>query len=64
VAARGTPATALLAGEGIAYTVHRYQHDPRRGSYGTDAGDALGVPPADLVRAASAMVAVISRAGK
>jgi Cys-tRNA(Pro)/Cys-tRNA(Cys) deacylase len=45
VAARGTPATALLAGEGIAYTVHQYQHDPRNGSYGLEASDALGVPP-------------------
>jgi Cys-tRNA(Pro)/Cys-tRNA(Cys) deacylase len=45
VAARGTPATALLAGEGIAYTVHHYQHDPRNGSYGLEASDALGVPP-------------------
>jgi len=25
--------------------VHRYEHDPRRGSYGLEASAALGVPP-------------------
>ena len=45
MAGRGTPATALLAREGIAHTVHHYQHDPRHESYGLEASDALGVPP-------------------
>jgi Cys-tRNA(Pro)/Cys-tRNA(Cys) deacylase len=44
VAARGTPATALLASLGIQHTVHAYPHDPRRGGYGAEASEALGVP--------------------
>jgi Cys-tRNA(Pro)/Cys-tRNA(Cys) deacylase len=46
VAARGgTRATDLLAKRGIEHTIHRYTHDPRRGSYGAEASEALGVPP-------------------
>lgn len=45
MAGRGTPATALLTRQGITHTVHVYDHDPRRGSYGLEASDALGVPP-------------------
>jgi Cys-tRNA(Pro)/Cys-tRNA(Cys) deacylase len=41
----GTRATELLASLGIAYTVHRYPHDPRHPSYGQEASEALGVPP-------------------
>jgi Cys-tRNA(Pro)/Cys-tRNA(Cys) deacylase len=41
----GTRATELLASLGIAYTVHRYAHDPRHPSYGQEASQALGVPP-------------------
>jgi Cys-tRNA(Pro)/Cys-tRNA(Cys) deacylase len=42
VAGQGTAATALLTRLGIPYTVHAYEHDPR-GSYGTEAAEALGV---------------------
>jgi Cys-tRNA(Pro)/Cys-tRNA(Cys) deacylase len=45
VAGRGTPATVLLDRLGLSYSVHRYQHDPRRGAYGREASDALGVEP-------------------
>ena len=45
MAGRGTPATALLARLGIAHSVHAYDHGPRRGAYGLEASDALGVPP-------------------
>ncbi len=45
MAGRGTPATALLSKLRITHTVHTYDHDPRRGSYGLEAADALGVPP-------------------
>ena len=45
MAGRGTPATALLARRGIAHTVHAYQHDPQRDSYGLEASEALGVAP-------------------
>jgi Cys-tRNA(Pro)/Cys-tRNA(Cys) deacylase len=45
VAARGTPATTLLARQRIPHTVHSYEHDPRHGSYGQEASDLLGVEP-------------------
>jgi Cys-tRNA(Pro)/Cys-tRNA(Cys) deacylase len=45
VAGQGTPATRLLAQRKVPHTVHAYQHDPRSGSYGLEAADALGVPP-------------------
>jgi Cys-tRNA(Pro)/Cys-tRNA(Cys) deacylase len=45
VAGRGTPATALLTRLGIQHTVHVYEHDPRHGSYGLEASEALGIPP-------------------
>jgi Cys-tRNA(Pro)/Cys-tRNA(Cys) deacylase len=45
VAARGTPATALLAKLGIEHSVHEYPHDPRHGSYGLEASEALGIAP-------------------
>jgi len=45
VAGRGTPATALLVKLGITHAVHAYDHDPRRGGYGLEASDALGIPP-------------------
>jgi Cys-tRNA(Pro)/Cys-tRNA(Cys) deacylase len=45
VAGRGTPATALLTKLGIKHTVHVYDHDPQRASYGLEASDALGLPP-------------------
>jgi len=43
VAGQGTAATALLTRQGIAYTVHTYDHDPRLGSYGAEAAQAMGV---------------------
>ncbi len=45
MAARGTRATDLLTRLGIPYTVHAYSHDPRHGSYGTEAAVTLGVAP-------------------
>jgi Cys-tRNA(Pro)/Cys-tRNA(Cys) deacylase len=41
--ATGTPATALLARQKIAHTLHPYPHDPRVDSYGEEAAAALGV---------------------
>ena len=43
MAGQGTAATALLTRQGIPYTVHAYAHDPRHGSYGAEAAEALGV---------------------
>jgi len=45
VAGQGTAATALLTRQGIAHTLHTYAHDPRAGSYGAEAAEALGVAP-------------------
>ena len=45
MAGQQTPATAVLGKLGIAYSVHAYEHDPRRGSYGLEASEVLGVAP-------------------
>jgi Cys-tRNA(Pro)/Cys-tRNA(Cys) deacylase len=45
VAGQGTPATALLAKQKVPHRVHAYAHDPRNGSYGTEAASALGIEP-------------------
>lgn len=45
----GTPATALLATEGVPHVIRSYEHDPRlaerRLSYGMEAAEALGADP-------------------
>ncbi len=45
MAGQGTPATALLVRQKVAHSVHEYPHDPRAGSYGTEAANALGIDP-------------------
>jgi Cys-tRNA(Pro)/Cys-tRNA(Cys) deacylase len=45
MAGRGTPATALLDKQKVAYALHAYEHDPRHESYGLEAAEALGIPP-------------------
>jgi len=50
VAGSGTAATALLTKQGIPHTVHSYAHDPRRGSYGAEASEALGVAPGRVLK--------------
>jgi len=45
VAGKATPATALLAKQGVPHTLHSYEHDPRHGSYGAEAVEALGLDP-------------------
>ena len=45
MAGRGTTATIALERAKIPFTVHEYPHDPRSGSYGLEASEALGVPP-------------------
>jgi Cys-tRNA(Pro)/Cys-tRNA(Cys) deacylase len=49
VAGQGTPATALLARQKVAFELHPYAHE-RSGSYGTEAAEALGVPPGRLFK--------------
>jgi Cys-tRNA(Pro)/Cys-tRNA(Cys) deacylase len=48
--ASGTRATDQLARLGVEHTVHRYPHDPRHPSYGQEASEALGVPPARVFK--------------
>ena len=50
MAGSGTAATALLTKQGIPHTVHSYAHDPRRGSYGAEASEALGVAPGRVLK--------------
>ena len=45
MAGRGTTATIALDRAKIPFTLHEYEHDPRSGSYGLEASEALGVPP-------------------
>lgn len=56
MAGRGTPATVLLAKRQVAHTLHAYEHDPRHDSYGLEAADALGVPPARVFKTLLASV--------
>jgi Cys-tRNA(Pro)/Cys-tRNA(Cys) deacylase len=46
----GTPATVALEAAGVAFTVHAYDHDPRSGSYGLEAAEALGLDPAQVFK--------------
>ncbi|HEV7193533.1 MAG TPA: Cys-tRNA(Pro) deacylase [Jatrophihabitantaceae bacterium] len=43
--ATGTPATALLTRERVAFSLHPYPHDPRTEAFGDEAAAALGVAP-------------------
>jgi Cys-tRNA(Pro)/Cys-tRNA(Cys) deacylase len=50
----GTPATVLLAREGVPHEVRTYEHDPvahgRGTSYGLEAAVALGVDPRQVFK--------------
>lgn len=46
----GTPATVRLEAAGIAFELHPYEHDPRAASFGVEAAEALGVPPAQVFK--------------
>jgi Cys-tRNA(Pro)/Cys-tRNA(Cys) deacylase len=50
MAGKGTPATALLAKQKVAHTLHAYDHDPRHESYGLEAVEALGLDPAQVFK--------------
>lgn len=41
----GTPATVELTAAGVDFAVREYTHDPRAGSYGMEAAQALGLDP-------------------
>jgi Cys-tRNA(Pro)/Cys-tRNA(Cys) deacylase len=46
VASKGTPATALLTRQKVAFTVHPYDVDPHQPAYGSAVAAALGIDPA------------------
>lgn len=45
MAGKGTPATLLLDGQGIAHTLHTYEVGDGPGAYGEKAAAALGIEP-------------------
>ena len=56
MAGRGTPATSVLAREGVRHTLHSYQVDPWAPSYGEAAAEALGVEPGRVFKTLVAAV--------
>ncbi|MEV1288472.1 Cys-tRNA(Pro) deacylase [Micromonospora sp. NPDC049679] len=50
MAGQGTPATALLTKQRIAYTTHPYDVSPDSPHYGAEVAAALGVPPAQVFK--------------
>jgi Cys-tRNA(Pro)/Cys-tRNA(Cys) deacylase len=54
--AGATPATLALSAAGIAFTLHEYEHDPRAGSFGREAAEALGLDPARVFKTLMATV--------
>lgn len=56
MAGKGTPAIVAAERAKVAYTVHEYAHDPRAGSYGLEAAEALGVEPARVFKTLLAVV--------
>jgi Cys-tRNA(Pro)/Cys-tRNA(Cys) deacylase len=58
VAGRGTTATIALERAKIGFTLHEYPHDPRAGSYGLEASEALGIPPERMFKT---LVAAVDR---
>jgi Cys-tRNA(Pro)/Cys-tRNA(Cys) deacylase len=54
--ATGTPATALLAKQRVAHTLHPYEHDARAEGYGEEAAALLGVQPDRLFKTLIASV--------
>jgi Cys-tRNA(Pro)/Cys-tRNA(Cys) deacylase len=54
--AGGTPATDALTAAGIPFTMHRYDHDGRATSYGSEAAAALGLDPQRVLKTLMAIV--------
>lgn len=59
----------MLQREGIAHTVHTYDHDPARQGYGLEAVEALALPPESVLKTlladvdGSPVVAIVPVAG-
>jgi Cys-tRNA(Pro)/Cys-tRNA(Cys) deacylase len=47
---KGTPATLLLAKQGVPHVVHAYAPDPAAASYGEGAAAALGIEPERMLK--------------
>lgn len=62
--AGGTPAALALTRAGVPFTLHAYAHDPRAGSYGLEAAEALGVDPARVFKTLIANVDPSSGSGR
>jgi Cys-tRNA(Pro)/Cys-tRNA(Cys) deacylase len=45
-----TPAVVLLDREGVPYTLHAYEHDPRAPAYGLETAEKLGLDPARVFK--------------
>ena len=54
--ATGTPATQLLTAQGVAFTLHPYEHDPRAEAFGDEAAAALGIVPERIFKTLIAAV--------
>lgn len=52
----GTPATARLTRDKIAFTLHPYEHDPRAEAFGNEAAEALGIAPERIFKTLIALV--------
>ena len=48
--AGSTPAVQALVAAGVPFTEHTYDHDPDHPSYGLEAAQALGLPPASVFK--------------
>lgn len=52
--AGGTPAIIALKAASVAFTEHRYVHDPAAPSFGLEAAQALGLPTEQVFKPCSA----------
>lgn len=67
--AKSTPATTALEKARIAFTLHEYDYDPNAARIGMQAAEALGIPPARLLKtlmakAGGAVVCVLAPSDK
>jgi len=56
-----TPAVTMAEKAGIRFTLHRYPHDPDAPSYGSEAAEKLGLPPARVFKTLVVSAAVAGR---
>ncbi len=51
-----TPAIQLLQRQKVPHQVHEYEHDPAAPSYGLEAAEKMGVPPAEVFKTLVAQI--------